>query len=492
MAEIKPVPPPRSSTTASQPGGSQGTSVRYRMPARPPTIPEDSQSIDPPSLPRRPSSKQSLSPTRGQPPQLLRRRSSILSDVTSFSEDIINPSASRRREGDHEEAEVTHWHSTPLAFAILPALGGLLFKNGSAFVTDVLLLGLAAIFLNWSLRLPWDWYHAAQEQRRRADPNIAYNDDLDEDDIAVQMASSAEYSPKQTAADGQTNESGVQNTERKAKAAADLRAQERLAFLATFAFPVLSAYLLHVIRGQLSRPSSGLISDYNLSIFLLAAEFRPARQLIRLISARTMHLQRTVSGNEEGFGSEQSPGSELSVLRARLAELEAKLLDHSLIPATVAVAQKEDVAELSTEMRKRYEPRLEGLERAVRRYEKRSTTLTMITEQRLNSLETRLQDALSLAAVAAQSSQRRGIFSYLLETASAIIALPMKIAWSICICPFLVLEQGWEKLSVLLSGPAPVRKDGSVKRSRHGLKEGGAGSLDEKQRVKGGLRKPVR
>lgn len=51
--------------------------------------------------------------------------------------------------------EPSHWHSVPLALALLPAIGGLLFEKGSAVVTDVTLLSLAAIFLNWSVRLPW-------------------------------------------------------------------------------------------------------------------------------------------------------------------------------------------------------------------------------------------------------------------------------------------------------------------------------------------------
>lgn len=49
----------------------------------------------------------------------------------------------------------SHWQSAPLALALLPAVGGLFFQNGSAFVTDATLLILAAIFLNWSVRLPW-------------------------------------------------------------------------------------------------------------------------------------------------------------------------------------------------------------------------------------------------------------------------------------------------------------------------------------------------
>jgi hypothetical protein len=88
----------------------------------------------------------------------IQRRSSILSefsfdDVRSSTDDLLLPKADGiNHAGDHESS---NWHSAPLAFALLPAVGGMFFKNGSAVVTDVTLLGLAAIFLNWSVRLPW-------------------------------------------------------------------------------------------------------------------------------------------------------------------------------------------------------------------------------------------------------------------------------------------------------------------------------------------------
>lgn len=46
-------------------------------------------------------------------------------------------------------------HSAPLAIAILPALSGLFFNNGTTLATDLLLLGLGSMFLNWCVRVPW-------------------------------------------------------------------------------------------------------------------------------------------------------------------------------------------------------------------------------------------------------------------------------------------------------------------------------------------------
>ena len=65
---------------------------------------------------------------------------------------LPKPSATGRDASTHDSSA---WDSAPLAFALLPALGGMLFTNGSSVITDVMLLGLAAIFLNWSVRLPW-------------------------------------------------------------------------------------------------------------------------------------------------------------------------------------------------------------------------------------------------------------------------------------------------------------------------------------------------
>jgi len=440
--------------------------------------------------PRRPSSGRGPSP---QSPDLFRRRSSILSDATNFTEDLIDPSARRRRQAPEDE-EVTHWHSTPLAFALLPALGGILFKNGSAFTTDVLLLALAAVFMNWSIRIPWDWYYSAQRVRRdvEMDTNSA-SDELDgSDETAVDTASSAEDSPPRLPADGKGTDGALKTGSRKREeAAANLRRQETLGLLSTFICPALAAYLLHIIRAQLSRPSTGLVSDYNISVFLLAAELRPARQLGRLITNRTLHLQRLVNNADDVFSPSASENSTIHSLTTRLAALEAKLSDHALVPSTTALAQKTDVTDLSAEMRKRYEPRLEGLERAVRRYEKRSTTLAMLTEQRLNSLDRGLQDALSLAAVAAQHSQRRaGVFAYLLETASAVIALPMKFAWTICVWPFLILEDLYERVKALMLGPAaPSFAKGAGGKRRGVAKEG---SADEKPKMKSAMRRIVR
>ncbi|KAI7685785.1 hypothetical protein KC353_g20775, partial [Hortaea werneckii] len=343
--------------------------AKYGAPPRPPTTTTGSSSNNIPQtagvryrLPQRKTSSQNLSPSP-HPPELLRRRSSILSyssieDATqSFADNILDPKTGRRR--NDEESEVTHWHSTPLAFAILPGLAGLLFKNGSAFVTDALLLGLAAIFMNWSIRLPWDWYYSAQSVREELEP-ATHNGTIPEEgegsENAVDTGSSGaegESQVRPSSARPKLDRAQTKDLEKRVDASADLRKQELLALLATFIFPALSAYLLHVIRAQLSRPSTGLVSDYNLSIFFLAAEIKPCRQLARLVANRTLHLQRTVTRLEDPFASTLQDKSTIADLTNRITDLEAKMSEHNILPQTISLAQKTDVHELSAELRKR-------------------------------------------------------------------------------------------------------------------------------------------
>ncbi|KAM0719129.1 hypothetical protein Q7P37_005034 [Cladosporium fusiforme] len=419
-------------------------------------------------LPHRQSSNGSL---RSPPPELPRRRSSILSyssleDATnSFTDDLLNPSSTRKLKKQKRE-EDSNWHSTPLAFAILPALAGLFFNNGSAFVTDALLLGFAAMFMNWSIRIPRDWYYAAQATLREVEPSMpVFAEDLEAEDS---LNDSLDESHKEKDEDPSNQPS--QNNAAREHASIELRKQELFALFATFTFPAVAAYLLHIIRAQLSRPSTGLISDYNLCIFLLAAEFWPCRQVARLISARTLHLQRTVAELDD-LDELPADKESLSSLTVRIAELEAKIVDQSMSAPKVPVAQKADVTDLAAEIRKRYEPRLEGLERAVRRYEKRSTTLAMVTEQRLQNLELRMQDTLSLAAAAAQHSQERNAPSKALAFLTSLVATPLRLAINACLWPVHLLADLYTKFMVFLFGSRPRR---SAKRSasRHSTKSG--------------------
>ncbi|KAH8433224.1 uncharacterized protein LDX57_010858 [Aspergillus melleus] len=130
--------PPASTDSDPRAGSPNSMSLRHRGPTRSATFAEGSSNL------------------RNE------RRNSTLSDsvsearnsIRSSTDDLFFPRAAKQTDVDLHNDE-SHWHSAPLGLALLPAIAGVFFQNGSAVVTDVTLLVLAAIFLNWSVRLPW-------------------------------------------------------------------------------------------------------------------------------------------------------------------------------------------------------------------------------------------------------------------------------------------------------------------------------------------------
>jgi len=302
-----------------------------------------------------------------------------------------------------------------------------------------------------------EWYQKAQalqqEPSRRSSSALA---DIDEEEEAPESASSTLKDSVQSHETLRTKAAPKGSGEGQGHAEQDLAAQqlrthESLAFLSTFIFPALGAYLLHVIRGQLSQPSTNLVSDYNLTIFLLAAEIRPCRQLIRLVTKRTLHLQRVANRPDQDPSNSKVALERQREFETRVDALESKMADQM---SSATGPQQETIVQLSTEMKKRYEPRLEALERALRRYEKRVTTLTMLTDQRFQTLQTRLDDALSLAAVAAHSSQRKGLIATALAWMSRVMIVPLELAWYVLVWPIKITEDIVRQAAEWILGPS--------------------------------------
>ena len=207
----------------------------------------------------------------------------------------------------------------------------------------------------------------------------------------------------------------------------ELHIHEVLALVTCFVSPVIGAWLLHTIRDQLSRPSEGLVSNYNLTIFLLGSEILPMSHLIKMVQARTLHLQRIVLSNP--YAQDRIDPSRLLDLGKRLDELESHVADNST--ATNRVATEANTKDAVAEIRKSIQPELDALNRAVRRYEKRTTILTIQTESRLQDIESRMADAITLAAAAERgmAASRHGSAAVLLDWTCAVVVFPVQTTW---------------------------------------------------------------
>lgn len=228
-----------------------------------------------------------------------------------------------------------------------------------------------------------------------------------------------------------------------AQAIKELQIHELAALASCFIFPVIGTWLLHAIRSSLSRPSEGLVSNYNLTIFLLASEVRPFAHLLKLVQARTLHLQRiVVSASDE----DQIDPSKFQDLTKRLEELEAHVAEAAatrlatspskpdqLSPSQEAPDAPTLITLAAVEARRALQPDIEALNRAVRRYEKRTALSTLQSDSRFQQLEAQTRDAIALAAAAQRSSaNRRPSYALILiDWACALIVIPAQIALSI-------------------------------------------------------------
>ncbi|KAJ4302858.1 hypothetical protein N0V90_001749 [Kalmusia sp. IMI 367209] len=387
-----------------------------------------------------------------QPLPSPRRRSSILSQYSdtrhsfrSSTDDLLRPLGSHDMEKLTTTDDVSIWHSAPLAFAIVPAFAGLFFHNGGAIVTDILLLAFGSMFLNWCVRTPWyahglmstcianvgrEWYHAAQ-QTQYVDYDEPEHDDtiLEENEFGDGSSGDVKTPDHPDAAPANTKDNvdndTVPESRAQNEARQELRKNEMFALLTCFIGPLVGAYLLHAIRSQLTRPAEGLVSNYNLTIFVMGAELRPIHHVIKMKQARMLHLQRLVrTGSKPEYRK-----ADIQDISNRLADLEARATESPLNTDVESL-------KIGATIRQGIQPQLDALNRAVRRYEKRQAAQTMQTEARFQELDSRLRDALALAAAAARTGQKPGIVSTLLTWIANSFAYGMQTSWAVATYPY--------------------------------------------------------
>ena len=269
----------------------------------------------------------------------------------------------------------------------------------------------------------------------------------------------------------------------------ELYAHEIMALTSCLLLPVLAAYLLHAIRGQLSRPSEGLVSDYNLTIFILAAEIHPLSHLLKLLRARTLHLQRVVTANP--YRGASPTLSQVQDMARRLADLETHAASGfpAAAPSDGGAAEQQgrqpsqqQNALLAREVRNAIQPELDALNRAVRRYEKKATVLAFQTEARFGAMDARLNDAISLAAAAAKNSVAQGsVLGWLAERTAALAMMPVRAVFKVVALPFKAAT------SVLRRDQGEVGDRGH--RDRKGGKGGASGRMGSSDRVPSRLSK---
>lgn len=281
------------------------------------------------------------------------------------------------------------------------------------------------------------WYYAAQQVRvqHEAKSNEPVIEDSDAEDSYTANAPLEDVPEEGDAA--RTTESAAhekQVTPQQQYALRELYIHEVLALVSCFVLPFISAYLLHAIRSQLSRPSEGLVSNFNLTVFLLVAELRARSHMIKLVQARTLHLQRVV--HADPYSSPTATGSQLEDVLERLELLESRAIIQPTAANGEGSSELSPEATIVKDVRQAIQPDLDALNRAVRRYEKKATTLQFNTDSRFGAIDARLDDAIALAAVAAKNSKSSGNFiTRLLDSLLTVILFPLNTILQVLTLP---------------------------------------------------------
>ncbi|KAJ9063375.1 hypothetical protein DSO57_1000702 [Entomophthora muscae] len=213
----------------------------------------------------------------------------------------------------------------PILLAVLPPTLSFFFGMDD-FWSDTFLLLLVLYYMYSLIQVPWDLYQASR-QRRVVNPidTLAFQTDEGPEAAAVEAA--------------------------RYEAAVQLRRQEMFAFLLVLCSPLIGGWIFILARSRL-QALNAFISDFNILLFVLAAEIRPLSHLGELLQGRAGELQDRV----------HHPTTAVEAVGRRLAFLENELQQLKKVYAT-----KQDVGQV----RESLEPNFQKLSQLVLRHQQR-------------------------------------------------------------------------------------------------------------------------
>lgn len=326
----------------------------------------------------------------------------------------------------------SNFQYAPTVVALLPIFCSLIFGSHSEHWTDLMLLILVAIYLHNCVTVPAEYYRRSTSRAH-------------------------------------ASETGEMTLEQK-HAYEALRRATANAFCGLVLGPLLGAALLHYIRSALDRPANGLITNFNIGVFVLAAEIRPMRIAYRYLLNKSDDLQQRLV---------DAPRSQYDQLRDQVGLLHEQIerlqreLDHyqtgggtnadGNVNGKATVGRRESAAAAAAQVQAvasaAAQEEVEALKRAMRRYERHEQQLKDQWEERLQLLElsvSRQRDNSASPLRSSPGSLRRVSFrgsgspppqksgysaprkSYIARLSGALLAvviLPVKPLWFIISIP---------------------------------------------------------
>ncbi|KAG1763921.1 hypothetical protein EDD22DRAFT_1042688 [Suillus occidentalis] len=247
------------------------------------------------------------------------------------------------------------WYEFDLSviLALVSPIGNWL--TGGDHVKNILLVLLLIFYLHQIIEVPWSLYHLSRPRRRA--PNIPSRH-MSEQNPYHEIASS------------------------------ELRRLEIFYLFLTILSPLLGVAILRVVILSVAGPET--ISWFSTSLFILATGMRPWKHAVERLRQRTKDLHTVIHYPPVGSPDAQS---QIEALTARVAELESQLKECN-----------DTVKVLTEDVFDHVEGAVEGLEKSMRKQERKNDVFYSAQESRLAALEQNMEALLERKEISVHGS----------------------------------------------------------------------------------------
>ncbi|KAK4517972.1 uncharacterized protein ATC70_001321 [Mucor velutinosus] len=319
---------------------------------------------------------------RSYPAQQQPRTPSPAPRYNSTRPSYNNRTTSTNADHSNNKDEFSSSISWPIILAVIPTLGA--FVAGSAEVwSDFIMILLILYYVYKWITVPWSYYESARSRR-----------------MIHQYA--AHHQQQQQHMDSKRKEYAMK---RKASVEEELRRHELIGLAWVIMSPAVAGYTLQYSRYFLSNYEK-YMSTFNVTVFVLAATLKPLVHVMALLRERTLFLQSEIQVDE----------TEIEVLQKKI-----EMMEDEMDGLRKAFATKRDLGQVAQGIA----PSIQQLSKAMKRFEKKETSLRSWSEERFTEIDQKVQDFDQFICYSIEQDQRKSAQRVLVT----LMFLPMNVCF---------------------------------------------------------------
>ncbi|GAN01673.1 hypothetical protein MAM1_0010d01107 [Mucor ambiguus] len=279
-----------------------------------------------------------------------------------------NRTTSTNADHNNSKGEFSSSISWPIILAVIPTLGA--FVAGSAEVwSDFIMILLILYYVYKWITVPWSYYESARSRRM------------------IHQYAAHHQQQQQQHTDSKRKEYAMK---RKASVEEELRRHELIGLAWVIMSPAIAGYTLQYSRYFLSNYEK-YMSTFNVTVFVLAATLKPLSEM-------------------------QVDETEIEVLQKKI-----EMMEDEMDGLRKAFATKRDLGQVAQGLT----PSIQQLSKAMKRFEKKETSLRSWSEERFTEIDQKVQDFDQFICYSIEQDQRKSAQRVLVT----LMFLPMNVCF---------------------------------------------------------------